>query len=306
MDCSIRATAYPDMFLVSTVDFFYPLVEDPYVQGRIACANVLSDMYAMGISDVDNILMTLACSRDMASEHRKIVTKLMMKGFNDLAREAGTIVTGGQTIFNPWPIIGGAAMSVRKQSDIINPVNAEIGNLLILTKPLGTQVAVNLHQWFLLQNENWDNAKTIVDENSMKLAYRKSVDSMQRLNRTSARLMHKYNARAATDVTGFGILGHANNLAENQKASVRFRIHTLPVIRDMLAVSDSMNMFNLRIGRSAETSGGMLIVIDERWAKQFIDEIETIDGQPAWIVGCVEQGDGNNRAEIVDPRIVEV
>jgi selenide,water dikinase len=104
MDCSIvPAKRYPDMKVISTTDFFFPLVEDPYLQGRIACCNVLSDMYALGVVDVDNVLMLIAASLDMPGAARLLVTKEMMRGFNDQARAADTAVTGGQSVLNPWP-----------------------------------------------------------------------------------------------------------------------------------------------------------------------------------------------------------
>jgi len=81
--------------LISTTDFFYPLVEDPYLQGRISCCNVLSDVYAMGIPRVDNMLMILGISLTMQEADREIVTREMMRGFNDCAEEAGTRITGG-------------------------------------------------------------------------------------------------------------------------------------------------------------------------------------------------------------------
>lgn len=82
--------------LISTIDFFYPLVEDPYMQGRIACCNVLSDLYAMGISrPVDHMLMVLGISLEMTEQEREPVTREMMRGFDDCANEAGTRVTGG-------------------------------------------------------------------------------------------------------------------------------------------------------------------------------------------------------------------
>jgi len=81
--------------LISTTDFFYPLVEDPYLQGRIACANTLSDVYAMGIDRVDHMLMILAISLQMNDEEREVVTRETIRGFNDCATEAGTKVTGG-------------------------------------------------------------------------------------------------------------------------------------------------------------------------------------------------------------------
>lgn len=95
--------------LISTTDFFYPLVEDPYMQGRISCCNVLSDIYAMGISRVDHMLMILGISLQMQENDREVITREMMRGFNDCAVEAGTAITGGQSIMNPWPMIGGVA-----------------------------------------------------------------------------------------------------------------------------------------------------------------------------------------------------
>lgn len=114
MDSSVVKIAHgTDLYLVSTTDFFFPSVEDPYVQGKIACANVLSDAYAMGVTEVDTMLMILGVCRDMSEKERDVVTTQMIRGFNDLAHQAQTNVTGGQTVMNPWPIVGGVAMSVR-------------------------------------------------------------------------------------------------------------------------------------------------------------------------------------------------
>ncbi|ODM87923.1 Selenide, water dikinase [Orchesella cincta] len=139
------------------------------------------------------------------------VIPLICRASRDTASEAGTEVTGGQTVINPWITIGGVATSVCQPSDIIMPENAVVGDMLVLTKPLGTQIAVNAHQW-LEMPERWDRIKHVVTEEEVRKAYNRAMDSMARLNRTAAILMHKYNAHAATDVTGFGILGHAQNL----------------------------------------------------------------------------------------------
>ena len=112
-------TRHKGINLVQTTDFFYPLVDDPYMQGKIACANVLSDLYAMGISDCDNMLMLLGVSNEMTLKERDVITKLIIEGFNDLAREAGTTVNGGQTVLNPWYIIGGVASSVVTTEEVI-------------------------------------------------------------------------------------------------------------------------------------------------------------------------------------------
>lgn len=110
MDSSVVATGHAGLYLVSTTDYFSPLIEDPYWQGRVAACNVLSDLYAMGVTDADTLLMILAVSLDMTSEERDAVATAMIRGFNDAAKEAGTNVTGGQSVQNPWPLIGGAAM----------------------------------------------------------------------------------------------------------------------------------------------------------------------------------------------------
>ena len=147
MDCSVVATQLPGILMVTTTDFFYPLVEDPYQQGRIGACNVLSDLYAMGVTNVDTVLMILAASLDMTSSERDIVTTQLIKGFNDTCAEADTNVTGGQTVLNPWPIIGGTACALCTEEQIIRPVAGRPGDVLVLTKPLGTQVAVNCQEW---------------------------------------------------------------------------------------------------------------------------------------------------------------
>lgn len=98
MDCSIVPLRHDGLFLISTTDFFYPLVDDPYIQGQIGCANVLSDLYAMGVTACDNMLMLVAASTQMEEELRLAVTRRMIQGFNDLAASAGAEVTGGQTV----------------------------------------------------------------------------------------------------------------------------------------------------------------------------------------------------------------
>jgi len=308
MDCSvIPSKKYKDMFVVSTTDFFYPLIEDPYLQGKIACANVLSDMYAMGVAEVDNLLMLLAASIDMNATHSAIVTKQLIKGFDDAAREANVPVSGGQTVKNPWPIIGGVAKSICKMEDIIMPVNAVVGDVIVLTKPLGTQLAVNALQWFGNPDQKrWNSVQSAITPEELNRAVGVATGSMVRLNKNGSLLMHKHKAHAATDVTGFGIIGHARNLASNQKAKVSFRIHTLPIIRTMATLDKiTAPMFGLLEGRSAETSGGLFVCLPKENAAAFVKEIEAIDHEPAWIIGEVVEGD--NTAVIVDnPQIIDV
>jgi len=308
MDASVTPIpGKPDTLLAQTTDFFYPLVDDPYMQGRIACANVLSDLYAMGVVNCHNMLMLLAVSKDMTDKERDVVIPLMMQGFQDTAQEAGCLVTGGQTVMNPWVTIGGVASSVCGRSDIIMPEGARPGDLLLLTKPIGTQVAVNAHQWLEEGGERWQKvvAKGTSREEVLA-AYRAATLSMARLNLTGARLMHKHGATAATDVTGFGILGHAANLASNQVEKVDMVLHTLPIIKGMVGIARTMgNMFQLLQGYSAETSGGLLMSISAEGAAGLAAEVLALEGREAWVIGTVQAGTGS--ARIVDnPRIVEV
>ncbi len=198
--------------------------------------------------------------------------------------------------------------------------------MLVLTKPLGTQVAVNAHQW-LDAAERWNRIKLVVSDEDVRKAYQRAMDSMARLNRCGARLMHKYNAHGATDITGrneydglfllemlnfvsppsgFGLLGHAQALARNQKNEVSFVIHNLPVIAKMASVAKACgNMFQLLQGHSAETSGGLLICLPREQAAAFCKDIEKQEGYQAWIIGIVEKG--NRTARIIDkPRVIEV
>lgn len=147
LDCSVTPLRHGGLCLVQTTDFFYPIVDDPYMMGKIACANVLSDLYAMGVTECDNMLMMLGVSTKMTESERDVVVPMMMRGFKDAALEAGTAVTGGQSVVNPWATIGGVASTVCQPNEYIVPDNAVPGDVLVLTKPLGNQVAVNAHQW---------------------------------------------------------------------------------------------------------------------------------------------------------------
>jgi len=207
-------------------------------------------------------------------------------------------------VLNPWPLIGGVAKTICKAEDIIMPVNARVGDVVVLTKPLGTQIVVNCMQW--THNEaKWKEVEDIITKEQVYRAFHVAEESMCRLNRTAAQLMHKHGARAATDITGFGIMGHSNNLASNQKAEVDFNIHTLPIIRGMVAISKRKPGFRLLQGYSAETSGGLFVVLPKENAKAYCEEIERIDGWPAFVVADVVSG---TRKAVIAPnmKVIEV
>ena len=256
LDCSVRRTRQGHV-VISTTDFFFPLVDSPYLQGRIGACNVLSDLYAEGVDGCDYVLMLLAACTTMTDDERAICTREMVRGFNDACLEADTIVTGGQTVLNPWPIIGGVATTVCRVGEYVPSDGAKVGDVVILTKPLGTQVAVNVHEWRAGNVSKWReitkrNILTIDMAEDMMHA---ACTSMSRLNKNAGGIMVRHNAHAGTDVTGFGVLGHAQNLMDNQVDCVGMILHALPCIRNVCDVERS-GIFDFRLlkGYSAETS----------------------------------------------------
>ena len=240
----------------------------------------------------------------MTDDEQDIVTKQMMKGFNDMAERAGTKVTGGQTILNPCPIIGGVAISVSTENEFIRPCGADIGDIIILTKPLGTQIAVNLFEWFYSKRESFERLTDKPEEAKVLEIFNKACRYMSSLNKFAATLMHKYNAKACTDVTGFGIMGHAQNLVNVQHKSVDFLINKLPIIAGVKRIEKQIRNFRLVEGYSAETSGGLLIVLPKANASMFLEEFLQVEGREAWIIGEVVLG--NKQVIMNNPEIIEV
>lgn len=174
---------------------------------------------------------------------------------------------------------------------------------------------MNLAEWFRKarnnpeeykkENEWLEKSLEVLDEPALQAAYQTACESMGRLNLNGARLLHKYKSLGATDVTGFGILGHAENLAVVQKSGVDIVLERLPVIKGMLGVDKHVMPFNVVKGRSAETSGGLLAMMpDEAAAKAMVAELKEEYKEEAWIVGRLVPGSGKARiaedVEIID------
>jgi len=306
LDSCLLPTRFDNISILQTVDFFYPLIDDPYLMGKITCANVLSDLYATGVVEVDELRMIFSISTQMTESERDVVMPLIIKGFKDNAKSVGVTTTLKSATVNPWCIIGGIATSACLKSEYINPLNAQVGDVLVLTKPLGAQMACNANRWLQLNSDKWKAVSKVASEQQIRDAFDTAVKNMIRLNRNAAQLMHKYKAHGATDVTGFGILGHAENLAKFQTSKVKFIVHTLPIIKNMLVVSEAASSKQkMLIGRAPETSGGLLICLKENIAQDYCNDIKKIDNCEAWIIGKVEEGE--NTAEITkNPIVIEV
>merc|ERR1719193_2522068 len=146
------------------------------------------------------------------------------------------------------------------------------------------------------KSELWDRIANIITPQECVKGFQRATASMSRLNRVGARLMKKHGAHCATDVTGYGILGHATNMAKAQKNEVSFVLHNLPIIANMVPVAKVCGIaFGLLQGYSAETSGGLLISLPKEAADAFIKDIHEEEGLPAWVVGDVESGERTAR-----------
>jgi selenide,water dikinase len=206
-------------------------------------------------------------------------------------------------------VIGGVATTICADGEYVKSDGAQVGDVVVLTKPLGTQVAVNVHEWRVRKTPKWaeiTKRKILSDEEAEDMMHA-AVCSMSRLNRHGGAMMLKHRAHAGTDVTGFGILGHAQNLMDNQQEAVGMEIHTLPCIANTAKIEES-GVFDFRLlkGYSAETSGGLMICMKEEDAVEYIKELEDLDGEPAWIIGRIIES-AERKATILDEvKVLEI
>ncbi len=269
--------------VLNTLDFFTPMVDEPEIQGRIAGSNVTSDIYALAVTKIVSVLSILAFPENMPAE----LAVGMLKGFGDFCREMGAPVVGGHTIRNPWPIIGGAATGVGDPEKIVYTRGAKVGDRLFLTKPLGIAPAMAAYR--LRKEEEGQELLKEVPEELIEAAVDEAIEGMISSNKPVAEAMQKVPVHAATDVTGFGLKGHAGNMAVLGKVDIV--INQLPVIRGTPFLAEIFG-YPLLQGEAKETAGGMLIAV----AKENVDALlEELDKRKVrhFEVGCVTEGCGN-------------
>ena len=205
--------------LVQTVDFFTPIVDDPYIYGQIAAANALSDVYAMGGRPL-TALAIAAFPKDLLDGHAG--PAIFAGGFDKL-REAGVALLGGHTVQDPEVKFGYAVTGAIDPARILTNAGARSGDALILTKPIGTGV--------LGTAIKFDRAPEVVAE--------EAVTSMRTLNRAAAETLAKWPGsviHACTDVTGFGLLGHAVGLAQASGVTLRIAAAAVPLFTGILSL----------------------------------------------------------------------
>jgi selenide,water dikinase len=279
-----------DFALIHTTDFFTPVVDDPFTFGQIAAANSLSDVYAMG-----GVPMTaLNIVAFPQKEDIKILNEIL-KGGVDKANEAGCIIFGGHSIDIPNIVYGLAVTGKIHPKDIKGNNTAKPGDILILTKALGTGILNNAVKY----------------NNPDKSIYDNLIESMTRLNRNASVLMLNAKASGCTDVTGFGLAGHSMQMAQASKVVLVFNINKIPVLdgaewaikENLLTRGDKSNRIYTQdymrtIGNIDEekehlifdpqTSGGLLISVPEKNAHSLLNDLKNSGDEISEIVGYVE------------------
>jgi selenide, water dikinase len=198
--------------LVQTTDFFTPIVDDPFAYGQIAAANALSDVFAMGGRPI-TALNLMGFPQNLVSP-KTIAT--ILRGGLQKAAEVGCAIIGGHSIRNPEPIYGLAVTGIVHLRNILTNAQARVGDLLVLTKPLGTGIAT-----------------TAIKRSLASRALEKEVIAlMSQTNSVGAELAEKKIVRAATDITGFGLLGHLANMCRASKVSAEIFVDRVPAISD--------------------------------------------------------------------------
>ncbi len=207
----------PDRALVATLDFFTPIVDDAYDFGRIAATNALSDVYAMGGRPL--FALNIVCfPRDLL--HEGWLTEIV-RGGADAARDAGIAIVGGHSVDDPEPKYGLTVIGELHPDRVVRNATARPGDLLVLTKPIGTGVI----------------ATAIKKDAAPPDMIRTAVASMTTLNRGAAESMMAVGVSAATDITGFGLLGHLRSMARASGVSARIRAAAVPLLPGALELA---------------------------------------------------------------------
>ncbi len=282
-----------DMALIATLDFFTPVVDDPYQYGAIAAANALSDIYAMGGSVA--IALNISCLSECLPP--EIVGEILRGGAEKVA-EAGGIVVGGHSVDDKEPKYGLVAIGFVHPDRVLTKGGARPGDVLVLTKPLGVGIITTAFKADQTQPAHFDAA----------------VESMLKLNRTAVELLQTGAVHACTDISGFALLGHACEVAEHSGVKLRIYVDQIPFLpgaRDYAdlwlfpaGTSHNKDYYARHIGcnpgiaedvlhllYTPETSGGLLAAIPASRLNDLKADFAAAN-EPLWVIGEVLDGTG--------------
>ena len=281
-----------DLALVQSVDFFTPVVDDPLTFGRIAAANALSDVYAIGAKPLTalNIVGFPSCL------HRSVLPDILPGGAEKIA-EAGAVLAGGHTVDDDEPKYGLSVTGIVDPAKMITTQGARVDDVLVLTKPLGTGILATA-----LKGE-------VITEQDMADA----IDGMQTLNKVAGEIIIDLDVNACTDITGFGLLGHACELAEASQVHLEIdgarlptykrvdemagmglipegsynnRTHYLSRVENGVAIKANI----LDILADPQTSGGLMIALEKDKVPELLKRLREA-GEDGWIIGRVVDGE---------------
>jgi selenide,water dikinase len=279
--------------VVLTVDFFAPLVDDPYSYGAIAATNAVSDIYAMG-AEVTLALNIAGFPEDMP--HETIAE--ILRGGADKVDEAGGVIAGGHTIIDAEPKYGLCVLGLVHPKRIFAKGGARPGDLLYLSKPLGTGIVTTAAKFDKARPEH----------------LRAAIDSMTRLNRHPSHVARAVEAHALTDVTGYSILGHGYEMAAASGVALRFSAASIPILpgaleyasrgivtggaarnrqylHDKVTIAGGIAEEMRHVLFDPQTSGGLLLAVDPGKAAELEAGFAGAE-LPVWRVGEVIKGKG--------------
>ena len=285
-----------DVAIVENVDIFTPIHDDPRIQGEIVACNATNDIFAMGVIKLLSLQAFLAYPDDLPEE----IVVGVIEGMKSFMERHDAKLSGGQTIKNPVPVFGGIALGTAHPSEIVYSNGARPGDVVLLTKPLGIQPAMRSYRD--LKDEKRDTLLSEFEEPELKRMQDIAVRLMTFSNLEVAEAMRHIGANAATDVTGFGLLGHAGNVSS--LSGVDVIIDTIPVIRGTLQLAQYFG-HKLSTGFGAETAGGMLVFLDSKKESAFRDFLAE-RSLPCWSVGKVVKAEGSPCARLAqDVQFIE-
>ena len=295
-DTSDDACVYrisPDLVLVQTLDFFPPIVDDPYMFGQIAAANAISDIYAMGA--VPKLALNIMAVSDKMPDE---AVREVLRGGYEKAAEAGVIISGGHTIKDQEPKYGLSVTGFARPEEIRLNCTPQAGDVLLLTKALGTGIISSANKADLVSPET----------------YARAVRQMAELNRAGCETAARYTVHSCTDVTGFGLMGHTSEMANGGGVTAVIESRRVPLLPEVLSLAEMgilpEGMYRNRnfaepftqaspevpralmdVLYDPQTSGGLLLAVPEKEAPALLEELA--EKVPcAAIIGHVTENQG--------------
>jgi len=290
--------------LVQTVDFFTPVVDDPYVFGQVAAANSLSDIYAMRARPV----LALALAAFPTGELPPEMLEEILRGGAEKVAEAGAVIGGGHSIDHDIPLYGLSVTGLAPEERITRNMGARPGDTLVLTKPLGIGVTVSAGRADTIAAEGMGRLfhHDLLDEK----ARAEVISTMSALNRAAAEAMDGFQIHAATDVTGYGLLGHAYEMMNASETTAEFSVSQIPMLsqarrlagRGIAPDGSRVNVRQLRprtdveegisdedflLLCDAQTSGGLLVSLPEREAEAYAARCRKLGAPVGAVIGRV-------------------